>query len=67
MLGLVHDGGELWVTIDGQAEASFESGGVLEVRTAVSPVHLVRFIGTSFYERLRAKLGWGGLVSRDSE
>jgi NAD+ kinase len=60
--------GELWVTIDGQAEASLGDGGALEVRAAAAPVRLVRFRGgASFYARLRAKLGWGGLLSRDGE
>jgi NAD+ kinase len=60
-------GGELWVTIDGQVDASFGSGRVLEVRAAPTAVRLVRLDGTSFYGRLRAKLGWGGLSSRDGE
>jgi NAD+ kinase len=59
--------GELWVTIDGQAEASLGDGGALEVRAAAAPVRLVRFGGASFYTRLRTKLGWGGLLSRDDE
>jgi NAD+ kinase len=61
------DGGELWVTVDGQVEASLGDGRVLEARAATAPVRLVRFGGASFYARLRAKLGWGGLLSRDGE
>ncbi|HYV98472.1 MAG TPA: NAD(+)/NADH kinase [Gemmatimonadaceae bacterium] len=59
--------GELWVTIDGQVDASFGSGRVLEVRAASTPVRLVRLDGKSFYDRLRGKLGWGGLTGRDGE
>lgn len=61
------DGGELWVTVDGQVDASLGHGRVLEVRASSAPVRLVRFGGASFYARLRAKLGWGGLLSRDGE
>jgi NAD+ kinase len=61
------DGGELWVTVDGQVETSFGEGRTLEVRAATAPVRLVRLGGASFYARLRAKLGWGGLLSRDGE
>ena len=61
------DGGELWVTVDGQVEASLGDGRVIEARAATAPVRLVRFGGASFYARLRAKLGWGGLLSRDGE
>jgi NAD+ kinase len=61
------DGGEVWVTIDGQVDASFGHGRVLEVRAAAAPVRLVRLGGASFYGRLRAKLGWGGLLSRDGD
>lgn len=63
----IDDGGELWVTVDGQVEASLGEGRVLEARAATAPVRLVRFGGASFYARLRAKLGWGGLLSRDGE
>jgi len=35
-------------------------GEMLVVKRADSPVHIMRLPGTSFFERLRAKLGWGG-------
>ena len=60
-------GGELWVTVDGQVETSLGHGRVMEVRAASAPVRLVRLGGASFYARLRAKLGWGGILSRDGE
>jgi NAD+ kinase len=37
----------------------------LTVRRAQKPVRIVRFPGTTFFERLRVKLGWGGLPERD--
>ncbi len=61
------NGGDIRVTIDGQVDASLGHGRVLEVRAAAAPVRLVRLGGASFYGRLRAKLGWGGLLSRDGD
>jgi len=51
---------ELLVTVDGQVGTTFAEGEVLEVRRAGRPVLLVRFPGTTYYGRLRKKLGWGG-------
>lgn len=50
---------ELLVTVDGQVGTTFAEGEVLEVRSAGRPVLLVRFPGTTYYGRLRTKLGWG--------
>jgi NAD+ kinase len=61
------ESGDLWVTVDGQVEANFDADRLLEVRASPAPVQLVRFGGASFYGRLRAKLGWGGLIARDGE
>jgi NAD+ kinase len=58
---------DLSVTVDGQVDASMGRGETLEVRAAAVPVRLVRFGGTTFYSRLRGKLGWGGLSARDGE
>jgi NAD+ kinase len=58
---------ELSVTVDGQVDASMGRGETLEVRAADTPVRLVHFGGTTFYSRLRGKLGWGGLSARDGE
>ena len=55
---------ELIVTVDGQVGTNLASGEKLVVRRAPSPVLIVRFPGTSFFERLRAKLGWGGVPER---
>lgn len=56
---------ELIVTVDGQVGTNLQSGEKLVVRRAPNPVRIVRFADTSFFERLRVKLGWGGLPERD--
>jgi NAD+ kinase len=56
---------ELLVTADGQVGAHFRAGQVLQVRRAPNPVRIVRFPGTSFFDLLRRKLGWGGLEARN--
>jgi NAD+ kinase len=56
---------EVLVTADGQVGAQFKHGDRLVVRRAPHAVHIVRFPGTSFFELLRVKLGWGGLPVRD--
>lgn len=58
---------ELLVTIDGQVGTTFTAGETLVVRRAPNPVHIVRFPGTTFFSRMRRKLGWGGLSERDGE
>lgn len=50
----------LMVTVDGQVGTELVPGEMLVVRRAEDPVHIVRLPGTSFFERLRGKLGWGG-------
>lgn len=60
------DGPEgLLVTVDGQVGTTFMAGETLRIRRAPTPVRIVRFPGTSFFVRLRHKLGWGGLSERD--
>ena len=56
---------ELLVTVDGQVGTSFVKGEKLKVRRADNPVRIVRFPGATFFERMRLKLGWGGLPDRD--
>ena len=56
---------ELLVTVDGQVGTTFGRGDTLSVRRAEHPVHIVRFSGSTFFSRLRRKLGWGGLPERD--
>ncbi|MBV9879183.1 MAG: NAD(+)/NADH kinase [Gemmatirosa sp.] len=56
---------ELLVTVDGQVGTSFASAEMLVVQRAERPVLVVRFPGTTFFARLRRKLGWGGLAERD--
>ncbi|MBL0939828.1 MAG: NAD(+)/NADH kinase [Gemmatimonadaceae bacterium] len=58
---------ELLVTIDGQVGTTFTGGESLMVRRARNPVQIVRFPGTTFFTRMRRKLGWGGLSERDGE
>ncbi len=53
---------ELLVTVDGQVGTKFVKGEKLKVRKADNPVRIVRFPGTTFFERMRVKLGWGGLL-----
>ncbi len=56
---------ELLVTVDGQVGTSFLPGETLSVRRAQGGVLIIRFTGTSFFNTLRQKLGWGGLADRD--
>ncbi len=56
---------ELLVTVDGQVGTSFVRGEKLKVRKADNPVRIVRFPGATFFERMRVKLGWGGLPDQD--
>lgn len=56
---------ELLVTVDGQVGTTFSAGESLVVRRSEKPVLIVRFGGTTFFGRMRRKLGWGGLLERD--
>ncbi len=56
---------EVLITVDGQAGTELASGDSITVRRAQDPVRIVRFPGNSFFDRLRVKLGWGGLPTRD--
>ncbi len=55
----------LLVTVDGQVGTELVPGEKLIVRRAANPVHIVRLPGSSFFERMRAKLGWGGPPDAD--
>jgi len=50
----------LMVTVDGQVGTDLVPGETLVVRRAEKPVLIIRQPGNSFFERMRAKLGWGG-------
>ena len=50
----------LLVTVDGQVGTELVPGERLVVRRAPRPVLIVRLPGSSFFERMRGKLGWGG-------
>ena len=56
---------EILVTVDGQVGTKLAAGETVRARRAQTPVLIVRFPGMSFLERLRVKLGWGGLADRD--
>jgi NAD+ kinase len=56
---------ELLVTIDGQVGWMFGPGDTLAVKRAAHPAFVVRFSESTFFSRLRRKLGWGGLWERD--
>lgn len=58
---------ELLVTVDGQVGTTFTGGESLVVRRAPCSVQIVRFPGTTFFNRMRRKLGWGGLSERDGD
>ena len=58
---------ELLITVDGQVGTTFTGGETLLVRRAPRSVNIVRFPGTSFFNRMRRKLGWGGLFERDGD
>lgn len=56
---------ELLVTVDGQVGTTFTSDDTLLVRRAERPVLVVHFRDTTFFSRMRRKLGWGGLRAPD--
>jgi NAD+ kinase len=56
---------ELLVTVDGQVGATFTADDTLMVRRAERPVLVVHFRDSTFFSRMRRKLGWGGLQGRD--
>ncbi len=56
---------ELLVTVDGQVGTTFARGETLVVCRSDRAVQIVRFPGTTFFARMRLKLGWGGLLDRD--
>jgi len=56
---------EVLVTVDGQVGTTLLHGHALTVRRSPQPVYIVRIDGASFFGRLRAKMGWGGLIGRD--
>ena len=53
---------ELLVTVDGQVGTTLAPNEHLVVERSDAPVIFVRFHGSTFFNRLRTKLGWGGLL-----
>ena len=56
---------EVLVTVDGQVGTSLGVGQGLMIKASAHRVKIVRFSGTTFFGRMRRKLGWGGLAERD--
>jgi NAD+ kinase len=56
---------EILLTVDGQVGTHLQRNERLIVRRASEPVLMVRFHGANFFDRMRVKLGWGGLPERD--
>ena len=56
---------EVLVTFDGQTGTSLGTGQGLTIKASSHRVKIVRFTGTTFFGRMRRKLGWGGLAERD--
>jgi NAD+ kinase len=56
---------EVLVTVDGQVGTSLGTGQGLTIKCSDFRAKIVRFTGTTFFGRMRRKLGWGGLAERD--
>lgn len=60
------DGAEqMLATVDGQVGARLSGAEGLVIHRADEPVLVARFGDASFFDRLRRKMGWGGLTDRD--
>ena len=55
-----HRGEEIYLTADGQEGMSLEREDRLQIMEAPFSACLIGLAGDTFYEKLRAKLGWGG-------
>lgn len=56
------DESEQLITVDGQQSADFHYGDSLIIKRATRRTSLVRFPETTFFARLRDKMGWGGIT-----
>jgi NAD+ kinase len=65
VLETIQNPAELIVTVDGQVGTNLGTGEKLVVSRAPNPVRIVRLPETSFFQRLRMKLGWGGMPEED--
>jgi len=55
------DDGSMIFTVDGRDTTRIEPGDRVIVKKSSRSFHLLRLVGTSFYEGLRQKLGWQGV------
>ncbi len=58
---------ELLVTVDGQVGTTLAQNERLVVARSEAPVIFVRFFASTFFSRLRTKLGWGGLTGGNEQ
>jgi NAD+ kinase len=56
---------DVFVSYDGQVEATLAVGDVVQVRRAASAVRLIRLGKEGFFARLRHKLDWGGATTSE--
>jgi NAD+ kinase len=64
-IALVEEGPETLLTIDGQQSCSLETGERLEFRRSPRATKLIVTEGYSFYDLVRRKLKWGGMLRQD--
>jgi NAD+ kinase len=61
-VGLDHNHGNVYVTIDGQVGSPFLPGDRIRIRKSRHPVRLVELPQKDYFSVLRQKLKWGGRV-----
>jgi NAD kinase len=64
-MALREEGPETLLTIDGQQSCSIASGDRLVFRRSSKGTKLVVTEGYSFYDLVRRKLKWGGMLRQD--
>jgi len=64
-IALVEEGPETLLTIDGQQSCSLETGERLVFRRSPRATKLIVTEGYSFYDLVRRKLKWGGMLRQD--
>jgi len=61
-VGLSHNHGNVYVTIDGQVGSPFLPGDRIRIRKSRHPVRLIELPQKDYFSVLRQKLKWGGRV-----